>query len=159
MEHIPSTSTVPSDTRSVADESSSKRKEAEKFEFEPWPQASNFGSTEKCYQDQLILDLRLVSRICCRSKFEKSRSEDRQGIMKIIPADLKRKINFLEETQYKSKCPMLTGRQILFQIFSFSNINKTQGHTMNLSYLLNVELYTDNLKVFNQPWEETLLAL
>ena len=30
--------------RSVADESSSERKEAEKFDFELWPQASKFGS-------------------------------------------------------------------------------------------------------------------
>ena len=32
----------------------------------------------------------------------------------------------------------------------------TQGHTMNLSDLLVVELFFDNLKMFNQAWEETL---
>ena len=40
QEHVPSTSTAPSDTRSVADESSSKRQEAEKLEVELWSQAS-----------------------------------------------------------------------------------------------------------------------
>ena len=43
-EHIPSTCIALSDTRSVADESSSKREKAEKSKFEPWPQASRFGS-------------------------------------------------------------------------------------------------------------------
>ena len=37
---IPSTSTALSGTRLVTDESTSKRKEAETFWFEPWPQAS-----------------------------------------------------------------------------------------------------------------------
>ena len=54
---------------------------------------------------------------------------------------------------------MLTGMQIMFHIFSFFNINKTQGHTMNSSDLLLVELYNDNVKIFNHAWEETLLAL
>ena len=30
---------------------------------------------------------------------------------------------------------------------------------MNLSDFLNVELYDDNLEMFNQAWEETLWAL
>ena len=79
--------------------------------------------------------------------------------MKIIPADVKRKINFLEETQYKNKRPMRTCRQIMFQVCLFFNVCKTHGHTMNLSDLLNVELCNDNLKMFHQGWEETLLAL
>ena len=41
---IPSTSTALSDTRPLADEGSSNRKEAEKLEFEAWPQASKFNS-------------------------------------------------------------------------------------------------------------------
>ena len=32
------------------------------------------------------------------------------------------------------------------------------GHMMNLNDLLNVELYNDNLKMFNLASEETLLA-
>ena len=46
----------------------------------------------------------------------------------------------------------------MFHIFSFFNINKTQEHTMNLSDLLLVELYNENVKIFNHAWEETLLA-
>ena len=76
----------------------------------------------------------------------------------ITPAEFKRRVNYLEETQYKNKRPKLTVRQIMFQIFSFFKINQTQGHTMNLSDLLYVELYNDNLKMFNQAWEDTLLA-
>ena len=44
----------------------------------------------------------------------------------------------------------------MYQIFSFFNINKTQEHTMNLNDLLNVELYNDNLKMFNLAWEVAL---
>ena len=47
----------------------------------------------------------------------------------------------------------------MFQVFLFLNINKTQGHTMNLCDLRNVELYKDNPKMFNQAWEETFQAL
>ena len=54
---------------------------------------------------------------------------------------------------------MLTGRQIMFHIFSFFNINETQVHTMNSSELLLVELYNDNVKIFNHASEETMLAL
>ena len=48
------TSTALSDTRSVADESSSKRKEAEKFQFEPWPQASRFGSRKVSFRREVM---------------------------------------------------------------------------------------------------------
>ena len=44
-------------------------------------------------------------------------------------------------------------------VFLFFSINKTQADTMNLSDLLNVELYNDNLKMFNEPWEVTLLSV
>ena len=47
---------------------------------------------------------------------------------------------------------------ILFQITLFLDINKTHEHTMNLSDLLYVQLHKDNLKLFNQAWEEALQA-
>ena len=68
------------------------------------------------------------------------------GIMKIIHADFKRKINFLEETQCKDKRAMLTGRQITFQVFFVVQHQQDPG-AMNLSDLLAVELYNDNLKM------------
>ena len=43
----------------------------------------------------------------------------------------------------------------MYEIFSFFNTNKTQRRTMHLNDLPNVELYDDNLKMFNQDWEET----
>ena len=52
---------------------------------------------------------------------------------------------------------MLTGHQIMFQIVSLFNINKTQEHTMDVNDLLNVDFYNNNLKTFNQTWAETLL--
>ena len=53
-EHIPSTSTALSDTRSVADESVPKRKEAETFEFEPWLQASKFNSWKVSFRREVV---------------------------------------------------------------------------------------------------------
>ena len=82
----------------------------------------------------------------------------RKGSMKIILAEFNRNVNSFQETKYKNRCPMLTSKQIMFRIFSFFNINKTQGHTMNLNELLNVGLYNDNLKMFSQAWEETSSA-
>ena len=81
--------------------------------------------------------------------------------MKIVPGGLMRKINFLEETQNKHKRPILTKRQANYASWSsaFFNINITQEqHTMNLLDLLDVDLYNENLKMFNQAWEETLSA-
>ena len=72
--------------------------------------------------------------------------------MKIFPADVKRMINFLEETHYKNKCSILSGRQIMHQIFSFFNLK-------NLNDLLDVELYSDNFKMFSQAWEVTQIVL
>ena len=92
-------------------------------------------------------------------EFETLDSNTDNGIMKIVPADFRRNINFSEWTQYKNKCPLLTDRQIKNQMFSFFNINKTQAHTLNLNDLLDVGLHNDNLKMFSQAWEETLLPL
>ena len=76
-------------------------------------------------------------------KFETLDSDIAKGIMKIIPAGFERMINFLEGTQYKNKLLVVTGWQIMHYILSFFNMNKTQGRTMNLSVLLNVELYNE----------------
>ena len=177
-----STSTALSDTRSVADESTSKRKEAENFESEPWPHASKFSSCKVSFRREVIsgsthprsisewfaeIDLAAGMEDLDHSgytldehqiDFETLDSKVAKGIMKIIPGEFQRKINFLEETQYKNKRPILTDRQSMFQVFFFI-VNKTQEHTMNLSDLLNVELRNDNLQMSNQAWEETLLAL
>ena len=54
---------------------------------------------------------------------------------------------------------MLTGCQITLQFFSLFDINETQGRAVGLTALLNIELYNDNLKQFNQAWKEMLLSL
>ena len=46
----------------------------------------------------------------------------------------------------------------MFQMLSV-NTSETQGHMMNLRDLLNVKLYTDHLKMWNQVWEETSVAV
>ena len=49
-----------------------------------------------------------------------------KGIAKIIPKELGRKIDLLVEKYYTEKRTVLTGRQIMYQIFSPFDINKTQ---------------------------------
>ena len=50
----------------------------------------------------------------------------------ILPAVFKRKINFLEDAQNTNKSPMLIGRVIEYQVFSFLNIIQTQEHILEL---------------------------
>ena len=58
-------------------------------------------------------------------EFETLESKIVKEIMQIIPAEFKRKVNFLEVDPEKN--PMFTGRQIMYWILLFFNINKTQG--------------------------------
>ena len=80
-------------------------------------------------------------------------------LAKVIPHDLRREIDKLEEKQYKEQHVMLTGRQITLRIFSFFDITKTQGRALGGSDLRNIQLHSDNLRLFNQSWEEMLLTL
>ena len=52
----------------------------------------------------------------------------------------------------KTNSPTLTSRQIMYQIFSFFDSNMTQGRSMGLTGLLDIELHNDNLKALsNRP--------
>ena len=71
-----------------------------------------------------------------------------------------RKSSLLDVKQYKENRTMLRGWQIMLQFFSLFDINKTQGRVVvGLTGFLNIELYNDNLKHFNQAWKEMLLSL
>ena len=67
--------------------------------------------------------------------FETLVSKFAKGIMKLLPTELKRMINFLGETQCKTTCPKAKkAGKIMFQILSvFLNSNRTQAHTLNLN--------------------------
>ena len=105
-----------------------------------------------------IGELDLAGRVIDKHhmEFQTLNSEIAKGIMNILPVELQRKIKFLR--RLNNKCPMPTGRQFVYQIFSFFNIHKNQVHTMNLNDLLHVELYNDNLKMFNQAREEHIIS-
>ena len=64
-----------------------------------------------------------------------------QGIVKINPREFRKKIDVLDERQYGERDTILTGRKIMFQTFSFIDINKTQGRAKGSSDLLNIELH------------------
>ena len=120
---------------------------AEKFEFEPWPSASKFVSWKVSFRREEISGSthpRLISDWSAQIDlatgiedkdhsgfiFDKHQiecetldSKTTKGIMKTFPAEFKRKINFLEETQYKNRRSVLTGRQI-----TFFNIKKDPAH-------------------------------
>ena len=59
--------------------------------------------------------------------FETRDPQIANGIMKIILDDFKRKINLSEDTQYKNTCPMLTGRQSIFQLFFVLEHHENSG--------------------------------
>ena len=125
--------------------------EAERFEFELWPQSSKFVSWKVSFRREAIsgsthprlisdwsaeIDLAIRIEVLDhlgfifdkhQIEFETLDSQIARGIMKTLPAKFWRKINFSEETQFKNGRSMLTGRQIMFQIFSFINIKKTPG--------------------------------
>ena len=148
-------------------------KKAQRFEFETWPHASKFGCSKVSSRREVTsgsIYPRPISdwlpEICVAGRteeldhsgfvfdkdqmeFETLDSKIAQGILKIAVAEFNRRINFLEETQYKNKIPMLTGRQIMYQIFSYFNIKKKSQEPINLSDSMDVELYNDNLKMFN----------
>ena len=65
-------------------------------------------------------------------EFETLGSKIAKGIMKIIPADFKRKKSFLQDQLHQNQAPMFTSRHIVCQILSFFRINKTRGYTMSL---------------------------
>ena len=54
---------------------------------------------------------------------------------------------------------MLTGRQIAYQIDAFFKLNDVPGRVSGSNDMLNIELRDDNLKMFDQTWEETLMAM
>ena len=116
-----------------------KGKRAEKFEFEPWPQASKVSSWKVSFRREgatRSTHLRLVSESLIwhlvkeeltyagfifdkhQLEFEALDSKIVKRITMMIPADFKRETNFLEEAQYKNKRPMLTGGQITFSSIS-----------------------------------------
>ena len=162
-----------SDSRSFAVESSSNRNEAEKFEFEPCPQASKFsswkvssrtevvsGSTharvisqwleeidlaagmEELDYSGFIVDQHQIEFETLDSKIAERNHEDNS--CRIQEKDLFLVRNSIPK-QTSSACGQAT--------YLFVSMNKTQEHTMNLSDLLHVELYNDNLKMFNQAWQ------
>ena len=175
-EQFPSTATALSDTRSTVEESGPKKKEAEKFDFEPWPHASKFGFWKLSFRREVIsasshptLVSKRLAGIDVATRIEDldfSRVVFDGHHMELETLDLKdsqrnfgdnssrvqRKIDVLEETHHKNKQPTLTSRQIMYQIFSFFDSNMTQGRTMDLTDLLDIELHNDNLKALsNRP--------
>ena len=93
-----------------------------------------------------------------RMELETLNSKIAKGIMNTIPAEFKRKINSWRKNCCKFSVRCSQEDKTVYQIFSFFRINKTHGHTMNLNNLLNVEVYNDNLKAFNQTWERNLTS-
>ena len=104
-EHMPSISTALSDTRSVTHDSTSRSKTAEKFEFEPCPQASKICSWKVSFRREDTtgsIHFRLISEWLAEIDlatamedldhsgfmFDKHQLEFETGMLKIIPTEL-----------------------------------------------------------------------
>ena len=64
----------------------------------------------------------------------------------------------LSSISRKERLPMLTGRQIAYQICAYFKINDVHRIAFGMNDLLNIELRNDNLMMFDQSWDETLTA-
>ena len=51
---------------------------------------------------------------------------------------------------------MISGRRIARVVHAFFKINDVQGKVIGLSDLLNMELRSDSVKIFDYVWDETL---
>ena len=148
-EQIPSTSTALSDTRSVTDESSSKSKDAEKFEFESWPQASTLSSWNLCFRREdttgsthprLVsewfaeIDLASSMGVLDYSGFVFDKHQFEFETLQRLPKESWRlfRPNLRERSiswrrlNTNTNSPMVTGRQSMFQVFLFFNISEVQ---------------------------------
>ena len=64
----------------------------------------------------------------------------------------------VEEIQEKENLPMLTGRQIAFMVYAFFNFHDHQRGVVGMNDLLNIELVNDNLKTFDEAWENDVVG-
>ena len=139
-EQIPSTSTALSDTRSVTDGSSSKRKDAEKFEFESWPQGSTFSSWNLCFRredttgsthprlvSEWFADVDLASSMGVldysgfvfdkhQLEFETLQRLPKESWRLFRPKSRERSFSW-RRLNTNTNSPMVTGRQSMFQVF------------------------------------------
>ena len=77
--------------------------------------------------------------------------------MKFETLDSRKKINMLDGRQCKEKRTMLTSKQnYVPDLLLFRYQERTQQRAMSIA--LNIEVHNDNLKQFNQVWEEMLLS-
>ena len=79
--------------------------------------------------------------------------------MKIMNSDVKIKIQVAENEHEKKRLPMLRRRQIAYIICSFCTINDVRRRAIGLDDLPNIEVRNDNLKRFQQAWEETWIVV
>ena len=131
----------------------SKRKRPETLKFEPWSKPQDLdrgkisflreamsGSSLPNLVGQWLAEIDVATSKddldhsgfaldSNQTEFETLDSAIVNGIVKIIPHGFMRRIDLLDEKQYKDKRTMLIGRHIMFQIFSFFDINKnTEAH-------------------------------
>ena len=89
--------------------------------------------------------------------FESLDSEIAKSIMEIIPTEFRRKIHFPGRDSKQEQTSNADGQPNHVSNVLVLEHQEDSGATMNLSDLLNVELY--NLKMFSQAREETSVAL
>ena len=124
------------------------RKEAEKLEFDNWPQASRFLSWKVAFRKEAMSELtypklagQWLAEIDQGASMDESThsgclqraqwtldSKIVTGTAKIIPSRIHTNMNLMcwIEKQYREHHVMLAGRPVMFQIFAFFDINETK---------------------------------
>ena len=159
----------------------SRSKELDKLEIDAWPQVTRFKRwktpfrrkvitcsihplqvtewlseidqatrckawmTQRPYSAVLERNLRLWIRTWHKASWKIMNSRS-QGMLR-----------WLENHKRRKGLPTLTGRQIACKIYVFFKINDVQGRALGWNDLLNIELRNENLKMFDQAWEDTLM--
>ena len=145
----------------------------DKLEFEQWQQVNRFNNWKTSFRREAITGsthLRQAadwfSKIdqatstqhvdeagsvfgCTRTQLEALDSKIAKGSKQRLQSEFMRKVEVADEMQEKKGLPMLTGRQI-----AFFRSNDTKGGAIGMNDLLNIELRSATLKIFDRAWEE-----
>ena len=132
----------------------------DKLEFEQWQQVNRFNNWKTSFRREAITGSthprqaadwfsKIDQATSTQHVDEALDSQIAKGSDKRLHSEFKRKVEVADETQEKKGLPMLTGRQIAF--FRSKDI---QGRAIGMNDLLNIELRSDTLKMFDRAWEE-----
>ena len=177
-------SSVILDDRSVkSTKSVTKRKEADTLEFERWPTVAKFRAWRLAFRREVSNKsarpkeaLKWISEVdhakCLEElmtscsindpdieDFETLDGKISTALLKICHGLFQKKVLFEDEKFQKKHDVTLTGRQIAWMIYHHFKISETELQALDETDLMSLTLQRDNLRAFDQAWDEILLNI